>query len=127
LGTVLLCAMQGASQRHKRHEQAPSASGTLASHAADVAEVIRHIGKPPVLVGHSFGGLIMQRYAIEAASGSSGYPPVRALAFLASSSPTGTDFGRFFKRAPVMSFKVCLLQTQLLHHQNAKVLLGQGS
>jgi pimeloyl-ACP methyl ester carboxylesterase len=85
----------------------PDASGTLSSHAADIAAVIRYISKAPVLVGHSFGGLIAQRYAINAATGESGYPAVRALAFLASSSPEGVDYGRFIKRAPVMTAKVC--------------------
>ena len=37
--------------------------GTLVRHALDLAELIeREIKEPVVLVGHSFGGLIVQRY-----------------------------------------------------------------
>jgi pimeloyl-ACP methyl ester carboxylesterase len=107
MGSQFVYGVQGASQRGKGHEKPPDASGTLSSHAADVAAVVRHIGKAPVLVGHSFGGLIAQRYALDVSSGRLGYPTVRGLAFLASSNPEGVDFGRFVTRAPVMTAKVC--------------------
>jgi pimeloyl-ACP methyl ester carboxylesterase len=35
---------------------------TLGDYADDVAEAVRRIGAAPVLVGHSMGGLIVQRY-----------------------------------------------------------------
>ncbi|XP_022139825.1 uncharacterized protein LOC111010645 isoform X3 [Momordica charantia] len=44
---------------------APSASvaGTLQTHASDIADFIhRSFSTPPVLLGHSFGGLIVQYY-----------------------------------------------------------------
>lgn len=40
-------------------------AGTLASHAADVLSVAASLPSPPLLVGHSFGGLIVQRCALE--------------------------------------------------------------
>ncbi|GFH28730.1 AB hydrolase-1 domain-containing protein [Haematococcus lacustris] len=36
-------------------------AGTLDSHAADLADLISNFPQPPVVVGHSFGGLILQR------------------------------------------------------------------
>lgn len=35
---------------------------SLAEYVADVAQVANQIGKPPVLVGHSMGGMIVQKY-----------------------------------------------------------------
>lgn len=39
-----------------------AASGTLDSHAQDLAEVVQEMGTAPVMVAHSFGGLIAQKY-----------------------------------------------------------------
>lgn len=63
------------------------AGGTLASHAADVAAVIAAAGLgPPVVVGHSFGGLVAQRLA-------AGPPPgataLAGLVLAASVPPSG--------------------------------------
>jgi pimeloyl-ACP methyl ester carboxylesterase len=70
------------------------AGGTLASHAADLAAVIRAgYGQqeggsgalpPPVLIGHSFGGLIAQRCAADPT-----FPPLSGLALAASVPPSG--------------------------------------
>jgi hypothetical protein len=48
---------QGASDR----PQGAKAGGTLASHAADLGALVRSLPRPPVLAGHSFGGLVVQR------------------------------------------------------------------
>lgn len=48
--------MQGASDRPKG-----KAGGTLASHAADLGALVRSLPRAPVMVGHSFGGLVVQR------------------------------------------------------------------
>lgn len=48
---------QGASDR----PEGAKAGGTLASHAADLGALVGWLGRPPVLVGHSFGGLVVQR------------------------------------------------------------------
>lgn len=50
---------QGASDR----PQGAKAGGTLASHAADLGALVRSLPRPPVLAGHSFGGLVVQRCA----------------------------------------------------------------
>jgi pimeloyl-ACP methyl ester carboxylesterase len=36
-------------------------AGTLDSHAQDLAEVVQELGTAPVMVAHSFGGLIAQK------------------------------------------------------------------
>jgi pimeloyl-ACP methyl ester carboxylesterase len=36
-------------------------SGDLSSHAADLACVLAALPRPPVLVGHSFGGLLLEK------------------------------------------------------------------
>jgi pimeloyl-ACP methyl ester carboxylesterase len=36
-------------------------AGTLASHAADVAHFVASLPQPPVVVAHSFGGIIAQK------------------------------------------------------------------
>ena len=48
--------MQGASDRPNA-----KAGGTLASHAADLGTLVRALPRPPVMVAHSFGGLVLQR------------------------------------------------------------------
>jgi pimeloyl-ACP methyl ester carboxylesterase len=67
------------------HDQArpPSALGTtgLADYAADLEDEIRALGKPPILVGHSMGGLLAQQLAARI--------PVAALILLAPSAPWG--------------------------------------
>jgi alpha-beta hydrolase superfamily lysophospholipase len=38
---------------------------TLGDYVEDVAQAVARIGRPPVLVGHSMGGLLVQRYLAE--------------------------------------------------------------
>ena len=47
---------QGASDR-----QPDAAAGTLLSVAQDVASVVASLPAPPVVVAHSFGGLVLQK------------------------------------------------------------------
>jgi len=80
------------------------AGGTLASHAADIAAVVAAgyglkdpQGKgppplPPILVGHSFGGLVAQRLAAEPAATA----PLSGLILAASVPPSGN--GAMIKR-----------------------------
>jgi non-heme chloroperoxidase len=67
------------------HDQArpPAALGTtgLADYAADLEDEIRALNQPPILVGHSMGGLLAQQLAA--------HVPVRALVLLAPSPPWG--------------------------------------
>lgn len=48
---------QGGSDR----QAGATVAGTLDSHAADLAEVVQQLGGSPVMVSHSFGGLIAQK------------------------------------------------------------------
>jgi pimeloyl-ACP methyl ester carboxylesterase len=59
----------------------PSATIGLDDFVDDVAEAVRHIGEPPVLVGHSMGGMVVQKFARQ--------HPVRGLALMASVPPYG--------------------------------------
>ena len=61
----------------------PLALGTtgLADYAADLLDEIRALGKPPILVGHSMGGLLAQQLAARTG--------VAALVLLAPSPPWG--------------------------------------
>jgi len=67
------------------HDQAraPAALGTtgLADYAADLQHVISALKKPPILVGHSMGGLLAQQLAARV--------KVAALVLLAPSAPWG--------------------------------------
>ena len=67
------------------HDEArpPSALGTtgLADYAADLEDEISALGGPPILVGHSMGGLLAQQLAARV--------PVKALILLAPSAPWG--------------------------------------
>lgn len=73
-----------------------------ADYAADVAQVVAHLGTPPVLVAHSFGGYIVQKY-LETAT-------VPAVAFLASVPPRGALGAtiRVARRQPLAMLKVNL-------------------
>lgn len=62
-------------------------AGTLESHAKDVASVIATLPRPPIVVGHSFGGLLVQKYLALSHQGS--VPAVAGCAFLCSVPPTG--------------------------------------
>ncbi|HEX4636380.1 MAG TPA: alpha/beta fold hydrolase [Rhizomicrobium sp.] len=67
------------------HDQTPppAALGTtgLADYAADLEEEIKALGEPPILVGHSMGGLLALQLA--------GRMQVAALILLAPSAPWG--------------------------------------
>ena len=84
-------------------------AGTLASHAADVAEALerglgdaRASGRKAVLVGHSFGGLVAQRVASDERVALGG------VALLASVPPTGNGamVRRFLRRDLWASAKI---------------------
>ena len=62
-------------------------AGTLESHAKDVASVISTLPRPPIVVGHSFGGLLVQKYLALSHQGS--VPAVAGCAFLCSVPPSG--------------------------------------
>ncbi|KAL3813258.1 hypothetical protein ACJIZ3_014526 [Penstemon smallii] len=89
-------------------------AGSLQTHAADVADFIhKEIQLPPVLMGHSFGGLIVQYYL--AYSGSDklrekeALHPYLAGAVLVCSVPPSGNSGlvwRYLFSKPIAAFKV---------------------
>lgn len=60
-------------------------SGTLASHADDLSSVIQSLPSPPVIIGHSFGGLLVEKYAVT----SDARPNIAGIACLSAVPPTG--------------------------------------
>ena len=50
-------------RNHGSSGPAGSQGSSLGSHARDLAHVIRSLKSPPVLAGHSFGGLVLQKCA----------------------------------------------------------------
>jgi pimeloyl-ACP methyl ester carboxylesterase len=85
------------------HDQnpAPGALGTtgLADYAADLEEEIAALKHPPILVGHSMGGLLAQMLAARV--------PVAALILLAPSAPWGVP--------PTTLFEIGAAQAMHLH------------
>jgi len=72
-----------------------AAGVSIADYARDVAELIRGQAQPPILIGHSMGGLVAQMAAMRA--------PVRALILLAPSPPWGVAGGSLEEAASAMS------------------------
>ena len=81
----------------------------LEEHTADLAAVVKQVsaecgGAAPVVVGHSFGGLVVQQYA----SGVVAPPAAAAFVLAASVPPSGNRamIGRFFRRDPLASVRL---------------------
>ncbi|KAG6403307.1 hypothetical protein SASPL_135524 [Salvia splendens] len=86
-------------------------AGSLQSHAADVAHFIHNeIRLPPVLLGHSFGGLIVQQYiANEKSQEMENRHPYLAGAVLICSVPPSGNSGivwRYLFSKPIAAFKI---------------------
>lgn len=81
-------------------------AGTLESHVDDLASVIGSLERPPIVVGHSFGGLLVEAYC--SLSGVEQRPPVAGLALLASVPPSGNKdiIVRITKNSLLNSFKI---------------------
>ncbi|KAG0569225.1 hypothetical protein KC19_6G075000 [Ceratodon purpureus] len=99
----------------------PGPGGTIQSHARDVAHFIsQRCERPPVLVGHSFGGLIVQYYlsqvstddgvALDVGGWGEPYPCLAGAVLACSVPPTGNTavVKRFLMSKPVASIKVTL-------------------
>ncbi|KAL3137783.1 hypothetical protein ABBQ38_005042 [Trebouxia sp. C0009 RCD-2024] len=97
---------QGSSDR----QTGAKSAGTLASHSADVQHFISTLTRPPVILAHSFGGLIAQRYVL----GSKDSIPcaneasTAGLVLLGSAPPYGNGslVGRTFRRRPLFSIRL---------------------
>ncbi|KAL2329503.1 hypothetical protein Fmac_017084 [Flemingia macrophylla] len=93
-------------------EPADSVAGTLQTHARDVADFIsRNIRSPPVLVGHSFGGLIIQYYISNLGSDKLKedlYPEIKGAVLVCSVPPSGNSgvVWRYIFSKPIAAFKV---------------------
>jgi pimeloyl-ACP methyl ester carboxylesterase len=74
----------------------------LAEYVEDLAEVASQLDQPPVLIGHSLGGLVVQHYLKRY--------PARAVILLASVPPQGALKAtlRFARRHPWIYTKACL-------------------
>ncbi|XP_051115426.1 uncharacterized protein LOC127240668 [Andrographis paniculata] len=85
---------------------AGSVAGSLQTHAADVADFIaKEIQLPPVLLGHSFGGLIVQYYLANVEN----LNPYLSGSVLVCSVPPSGNSGlvwRYLFTKPIAAFKV---------------------
>ncbi len=59
----------------------------MARNAADLAHFVATLPAPPIIVGHSFGGLVLQKYLER--MGAEGWPRPAGIAFLAAAPPSG--------------------------------------
>lgn len=83
-----------------------SVAGTLQTHASDVADFIqKEIRIPPVLLGHSFGGLIVQYYL---GDGECSHPNLSGAVLVCSVPPSGNSglVWRYLFSKPIAAFKV---------------------
>ncbi len=64
-----------------------AAPGTIASHAADLAHFLATLPGQPIVIGHSFGGVVVQKYLEK--MGAERWPRLAGVAFLAAGPPTG--------------------------------------
>jgi alpha-beta hydrolase superfamily lysophospholipase len=82
-------------------------SGTLASHADDLAAVVGAMGAPPVLIAHSFGALLAAKY-LSRLGGAAPPPPLAGAALLAGVPPSGNGgvVGRIARRAPLAAARL---------------------
>lgn len=78
----------------------------LADYVADVTQAVSRLPRPPVIVGHSMGGLIAQHVV-------AGGHPAAGLALLASTPPSGLGSSslHMMTHAPDVLFQLGLLQS----------------
>lgn len=77
-------------------------AGTLRSHVADVLSVASTLDRPPVVVGHSFGGLVVQQLLAQDSV------DVAGAALLCSVPPEGNGpmAGRMLRATPMQALRV---------------------
>ncbi|KAL0725174.1 hypothetical protein Bca4012_039773 [Brassica carinata] len=92
-------------------------AGTLETHASDIANFIESnlSSSPPVLIGHSFGGLIVQYYLANISNkqplgATNAYPDLSGAVLVCSVPPSGNSglVLRYLFSKPVAAFKVTL-------------------
>eukprot|EP00887_Chlorella_sp_A99_P002903 scaffold6.g2903.t1 len=84
----------------------PGVAGTLASHAADLADLIAALPRAPVLVAHSLGALIAAKYVSSLEENAR--PPLAGLIVLGGAPPGGNTrtVRRLLLRAPLRMARV---------------------
>ncbi|XP_065880640.1 uncharacterized protein [Euphorbia lathyris] len=93
---------------------AASFAGSLQTHASDIADFIqKKVKMPPVLLGHSFGGLIIQYYLARIRNekfteAKNLFPDLAAAALICSVPPSGNSglVWRYLFSKPIAAFKV---------------------
>ncbi|CAA7055606.1 unnamed protein product [Microthlaspi erraticum] len=92
-------------------------AGTLETHASDIADFIESnlSSSPPVLIGHSFGGLIVQYYLAnivnkQSLGSENAFPELSGAVLVCSVPPSGNSglVLRYLFSKPVAAFKVTL-------------------
>ncbi|KIZ05772.1 hypothetical protein MNEG_2183 [Monoraphidium neglectum] len=78
-------------------------AGTLDSLTSDLESFVGSLPAPPIVIAHSFAGLILQKYLLTSA-----LPPLAGAAFLCSVPPSGNKelVGRFMKRDLMLSMRI---------------------
>ncbi|KAK9816393.1 hypothetical protein WJX74_004238 [Apatococcus lobatus] len=93
-----------------RSEVAPGQKdgGTIRSHADDLAEVISGMDQQPILISHSLGGLVAQRYVVRMEADEKERPALRGLALLCSMPPSGNNgtAGRIMRTTPLLGARL---------------------
>lgn len=82
-------------------------AGTLSSHVDDLESVIRSLERPPVVIAHSFGGLLLEAYCAKT-SGAVERPTLAGVCFLSSVPPSGNKdiIARITKKSIWNSVKI---------------------
>lgn len=68
--------------------------------------MLRTLPSDAVVVGHSFGGLMLQKYLEMSWKDSETFPALRGAVFMASGSPAGVDVTSFLRKSPLLAMKV---------------------
>lgn len=101
---------QGGSDRTGADGKQLAVSGDLQSLTDDLAHVVAALPSPPILVAHSFGALLAEKYATELGGGGSGSarPPLAGIAVVCGVPPSGnkTIILRVCKTSLVLAWRI---------------------
>ncbi|KAL0034437.1 hypothetical protein WJX79_002369 [Trebouxia sp. C0005] len=95
------------SQGESDRQLGVKSAGTLGSHAADLDHFVSTLDQPPVIIAHSLGGLIAQRYVLQDSTAKPHQKPA-GLVLLASAPPAGNGslVGRTMRKRPLFSIRL---------------------
>jgi pimeloyl-ACP methyl ester carboxylesterase len=95
---------QGGSDRKTPAGEPLKVSGDLASLTDDLADVVAALPSPPVVVAHSFGALLVEKYATQLGQ----RPPLAGLAVLCGTPPSGNKaiVGRVMKSSLGLAWQI---------------------